>query len=92
MLKFFSNDNLSESQARSLANTIERNTEVINKNYVEIRKIFFTLGYRFDLNRFIEVSSSMFAMLIIDNIKKRNYYNQEDALKAFSEEIKVVSR
>ncbi len=87
MLKFFGDDNLSESQARDLANTVERNTEIINKNYVEIRKIFFTLGYKFDLNKFIRVSSSMFAMLIIDNIKERDYYNEEEALKAFAEEI-----
>lgn len=87
MIKFFSDESLSEGQARNLANMVERNTEVINKNYVEIRKIFFTLGYRFDLNRFISVSSSMFTMLIVDNIKKREYYNEEEALKAFAEEI-----
>jgi len=87
MLKFFSDENLSKSQARSLANTVERNTEIINKNYVEIRKIFFTIGCKFDLNRFIRVSSSMFSMLILDNIKKRGYYNKREAIEAFVGEI-----
>lgn len=87
MLKFFSDENLSESQARRLANTVERNTEIINKNYVEIRKIFFTVGCRFDLNKFIKVASSMFSMLIVDNIKKRGYYNEEEAIEAFVGEI-----
>jgi hypothetical protein len=87
MLKFFSDENLSESQARRLANTVERNTEIINKNYVEIGKIFVTVGCRFDLNRFIKVASSMFSMLIVDNIKKRGYYNEEEAIEAFVGEI-----
>jgi len=87
MLKFFSDENLSESQARRLANTVERNTEIINKNYVEIKKIFFTVGCRFDLNRFIKVASSMFSMLIVDNIKKRGYYNEKEAIEAFVGEI-----
>lgn len=87
MLKFFNDESLSRSQARDLANTVERNTEVVNSNYVEIRKIFITIGYRFDLNKFISVSSSMFTMLIVDNIKKREYYNEDEALSAFVEEI-----
>ncbi|PSQ95493.1 MAG: hypothetical protein BRD55_10695 [Bacteroidetes bacterium SW_9_63_38] len=87
MLKFFSDENLSETQARNLANTVERSTEIINKRYIEIKKVFFTVGCKFDLNKFIRVSTSMFSMLVIDNIKKRGYYNEEEAIEAFIEEI-----
>jgi hypothetical protein len=87
MLKFFDDENLSESQARKLANTVERNTEIVNKNYIEIKKIFVTIGCKFELNKFIRVVSSMFSILIIDNIKKRDYYNKREAIEAFIGEI-----
>lgn len=87
MTKLFSGENLSQTQARDLAHTVERSTEIINKSYIEIKKVFFTVGCSFDLNKFIRVSSSLFSMLIVDNIKKRGYYNEEEAIAAFVEEI-----
>lgn len=87
MFKLFDNETLSERQVRTLASTIERNAEVVQNSSKDIREIFEGMGYNFSTKKFVSVSSSMFAMLIIDNIGKRGYYNREEALSVFSEEI-----
>ncbi len=87
MFELLSEETLPEQQARKLASTLERNAEVIQKSSEEIREVFEDVGCTFSAKKFISVSSSMFAMLIVDNIRKGEHYEKEEALSAFLEEV-----
>lgn len=83
MLDLFSGGSPSENQARNLAKAIERSTNVLKRNSWEIRKVFKKSGYEFEKQRFLNVSASLFSALILDNIKKREYYDTDEAISAF---------
>lgn len=87
MLDLFSGGSTSENQARNLAKAIERSTNVLKRNSREVRKVFKKSGYDFEKQRFLNVSASMFSALIVDNIKKREYYDTDEALSAFVSEV-----
>lgn len=87
MLKLFSSETLSERQVRNLASTIERNAEIVQKSSEAIREVFEGIGYEFNTKKFVSVSSSMFAVIIVDNVVKKGYCNKEEALSAFWEEV-----
>ena len=87
MLDLFTGGSTSENQARNLAKAIERSTNVLKRNSRDVRKVFKKSGYDFEKQKFLNVSASMFSALIIDNIKKREYYDTDDALEAFLTEV-----
>ena len=87
MLDLFTGGSTSENQARNLAKAIERSTNVLKRNSRDVRKVFKKSGYEFDKQKFLNVSASMFSALIIDNIRKREYYDTEEAISAFVSEV-----
>lgn len=87
MLDLFTGGSTSENQARNLAKAIERSTNVLKRNSRDVRKVFRKSGYDFEKQKFLNVSASMFSALIIDNIKKREYYETDEAISAFVSEV-----
>mgnify|MGYP006445368879 CR=1 FL=1 len=89
MFGIFESNSESSFQAKTLAASapIIGEKEIL-ENVDTIEKIFMDRGVSFDKNRFIKVSCSMFCMLVIDNIKRRDYYEEkEEAIESFISQI-----
>lgn len=83
MFDLFDSGSKSENEAKNIAKEVQKSMSIIDRNSREIREIFQGKGFKFDRKKFKKSASSMFSMLVIDNFKKSEHYESEEAIEAF---------